>query len=214
MRANLLPALAGLGLAFQGVLAIDVDAEDFRRLVDRMAAQEEAIETFRSSVAQLRGDLARLRAENDRLKAQVEAPRNFATQDQLTQLGQQLKEVEKNRSADKQQILEALEKLKAAPPVVVPPAPDHGPGPRTQGGGDKPATPDKPADKPDAGPELPAEFYEHVLAEGETLGAVIEAYNKAHGLKTRLAHVLKANPAIKDPKRLRVGQKLRIPAVK
>lgn len=219
MRANLLPALAGLGLAFHGVLAIDVDAEDFRRLVDRVAAQEEAIETFRSSVTQLRGDLARLRAENDRLKAAVEAPRNYATQDQLSQLGQQLKEVEKNRTSDKQQILEALEKLKAAPPVVIPPPPEPGPrGTGAAGAGGTGAGPgaDKPAgaDKPDAGPELPAEFYEHTLADGETLGAVIEAYNKAHGLKTRLAHVLKANPSIKDPKRLRVGQKLRIPAVK
>jgi nucleoid-associated protein YgaU len=199
------------------LFAIDVDAEDFRRLMDRVVAQEEAIETFRSSVTQLRNDLARLRAENDKLKAQLDAPRNYATQDQITQLGQQLKEVERNRTADKQQILEALDKLKAAPPIVVPPPvpvpkppPVDKPAPSSGGG----PTAEKPAPAADSGPELPAEFYEHTLAEGETLGAVIEAYNKAHGLKTRLAHVLKANPSIKDPKRLRVGQKLRIPAVK
>lgn len=224
MRAHLLSALLGLGLAGHNALAIDVDAEDFRRLLDRVAAQEEAIETFRSSVSQLRGDLARLRAENDKLKAQLEAPRNYATQDQLTQLGQQLKEVEKNRTSDKQQILDALEKLKAAPPVVIPPPPVAGPGPRGDdkpkaSAGDKPVgsaggAGEKPAEPVDSGPALPAEFYEHTLAEGETLGAVIEAYNKAHGLKTRLTHVLKANPSIKDPKRLRVGQKIRIPAVK
>ena len=216
-------ALLGLGLASHHALAIDVDAEEFRRLIDRVAAQEEAIETFRSSVSQLRADLARLRAENDKLKAQVEAPRNYATQDQLSQLGQQLKEVEKNRSADKQHILEALDKLKATPPVVVPPPPVAVPGARPgidekpKGpGGDKPSggAGEKPPEAKDSGPELPAEFYEHTLADGETLGAVIEAYNKTHGLKTRLAHVLKANPSIKDPKRLRVGQKIRIPAVK
>ena len=206
--------MAVLALSFHHLLAIDVDAEDFRRLMDRVVAQEEAIETFRSSVSQLRNDLARLRAENDKLKAQLDAPRNYATQDQITQLGQQLKEVEKNRTADKQQILEALDKLKAAPPIVVPPPPAAVPGPKNPAA-DKPApATDKPAPAADTGPDLPAEFYEHTLAEGETLGAVIEAYNKAHGLKTRLAHVLKANPSIKDPKRLRVGQKLRIPAVK
>lgn len=219
MRVGWFPLLAALGFSCHSLFAIDVDAEDFRRLVDRVVAQEEAIETFRSSVTQLRTDLARLRAENDKLKAQLDAPRNYATQDQITQLGQQLKEVEKNRTADKQQILEALDKLKAAPPIVLPPPvpvpapkPSSAEKPATSPGGG--ATPDKPAPAADIGPELPSEFYEHTLAEGETLGAVIEAYNKAHGLKTRLAHVLKANPSIKDPKRLRVGQKLRIPAVK
>ena len=52
------------------------------------------------------------------------------------------------------------------------------------------------------------------MAEGETLSAVIDAYNKEHGLKVRLAQVLKANPSIKDPKKLRQGQKIRIPVVK
>lgn len=217
MRVRWFSLLVAVVLSCRPLFAIDVDAEDFRRLMDRVVAQEEAIETFRSSVTQLRNDLARLRAENDKLKAQLDAPRNYATQDQITQLGQQLKEVEKNRTADKQQILEALDKLKAAPPIVVPPPlpvpkppPVDKPAPSSGGG----ATAEKPAPAADPGPELPAEFYEHTLAEGETLGAVIEAYNKAHGLKTRLAHVLKANPSIKDPKRLRVGQKLRIPAVK
>ena len=217
MRVRGFPLLVAVFLSCRPLFAIDVDAEDFRRLMDRVVAQEEAIETFRSSVTQLRNDLARLRAENDKLKAQLDAPRNYATQDQITQLGQQLKEVERNRTADKQQILEALDKLKAAPPIVVPPAllvpkppPVEKPAPSSGGG----ATAEKPAPAVDSGPDLPAEFYEHMLAEGETLGAVIEAYNKAHGLKTRLAHVLKANPSIKDPKRLRVGQKLRIPAVK
>ena len=217
MRVRWFPLLVAVVLSCRPLFAIDVDAEDFRRLVDRVVAQEEAIETFRSSVTQLRNDLARLRSENERLKAQVDAPRNYATQDQITQLGQQLKEVEKNRTADKQQILEAPDTLKAAPPIVVPP-PAPAPKPPTV---DKPgpspgvgAASDKTVPVADPGPELPAEFYEHTLGDGETLGAVIEAYNKAHGLKTRLAHVLKANPSIKDPKRLRVGQKLRIPAVK
>jgi hypothetical protein len=220
MRA--LSVLAGLSLAlfpFHPASAVEVDAEDFKRLVDRITAQDEAIEAFRGSVQELRGEMSRLRSENDRLKTQINAPRNFATQEQITKLGDQLREVEKNRTADKQQILDALEKLKAAPPIVIPPAPSPG---NTHRPSDKAA--EKPSDKPtgsekvqptaDAGPDLPTEFYEHTLAEGETLGAVIDAYNKQNGLKVRLAHVLKANPSIKDPKRLRSGQKIRIPAVK
>ncbi len=43
---------------------------------------------------------------------------------------------------------------------------------------------------------------------------MIDAYNKQHGLKVRLQQVLKANPSVKDPKKLRLGQKLRIPVIK
>lgn len=213
--------LAGLGLALlplHSTSAVEVDAEDFKRLVDRISAQDEALEAFRGSVQELRSEMSRLRSENDRLKTQINAPRNFATQEQITKLGEQLREVEKNRTADKQQILDALEKLKAAPPIVIPPStpPANASRPadkHSEKNPEKPSASDK-AIPADTGPDLPTEFYEHTLAEGETLGAVIDAYNRQNGLKVRLAHVLKANPGIKDPKRLRTGQKIRIPAVK
>jgi len=218
-----LPFLLGLSLlaAPLGLRAAEIDAEDFRRLADRVNSHDEAFDAYRNTIQELRTEVARLRLENDRLRTQVNTPRNYATQEQITKLTDQIREVEKNRSADKQQILDAFEKLKALPPqVVVPPPSGSGrskpvdTGSRPQG--DKPTTKEPPAtDKPaPATPELPSEFYEHTLAEGETLSAVIDAYNKEHGLKVRLAQVLKANPSIKDPKKLRLGQKIRIPVVK
>ncbi len=212
-----LPFLLGLTLlsAPLGLSAAEIDAEDFRRLVDRVNSHDEAIDTYRGTIQELRTEISRLRLDNDRLRTQVNTPKSYATQEQITKLADQLREVEKNRAADKTQILDAFDKLKAMPPVVVP----QPPGPKPSGAAKAPekgptkdpVTPDKtpaPTDDP------AMEYYEHTLGEGETLSAVMDAYNKQHGLKIRLAHVLKANPSVKDPKKLRVGQKLRIPAIK
>ena len=218
-----LPFLLGLSLlaAPLGLRAAEIDAEDFRRLADRVNSHDEAFDAYRNTIQELRTEVSRLRIENDRLRTQVNTPRNYATQEQITKLADQIREVEKNRTADKQQILDAFDKLTALPPqVVVPPPSGSGrskpvdTGSRPQD--DKPTTKEPPATEKPApvAPELPGEFYEHTLAEGETLSAVIDAYNKEHGLKVRLAQVLKANPSIKDPKKLRQGQKIRIPVVK
>lgn len=222
-----LAVLLGLSLftAAPGVFARQADAEDLRRLNDRVNSHDEALDTFRTTIQELRSEIIRLRAENDRLKTQVSAPKNYATQEQFTKLVEQLREVEKNRATDKQQILDALDKIKSMPPVVVPP-PDR---PKPSGGSTGGAKPSGVAKEPAAGAstggaaaesakpaaeEVFAEYFEHTVGEGETLSAILDAYNKQHKLKTRLTHVLKANPAIKDPKRLRLGQKIRIPAVR
>jgi uncharacterized coiled-coil protein SlyX len=226
MRSLAFLGLAGF-LATAPLGAAEIDPEDFNQLKARVAAQDESIETFRATLQQIRQEMARLRADNDSIRTELSGTKNLATQQQFKELADQVREVDRNRTKDKQQILEAIEKLKSLPPVVIPepskPAakPIEKPLEKPQ---EKPSA--KPAEKPsaelgakpekpaDAGPELPTEYYEHKVDEGETLGAIIEAYNKQHGLKVRLAHVLKANPALKDPKRLRVGQTIRIPAVK
>ncbi len=219
-------------LLFSGILALaplraaEIDTEDFNHLQGRVNAQDESIETFRVSLRNLRDEIARLRSDNETLRSQLGNVKNLATQEQLTRLTDQVRDVEKNRVKDKEQILEAIEKLKVLPPVVIPDPPKPTPTP-TPKVADKPAdkpdkasdkVADKPADKPekpaDPGPDLPTEYYEHKVAEGDTLGAIIQAYNKQNGLKVRIEHVLKANPKLKDPKRLRVGDTIRIPAVK
>ncbi len=218
-----LPFLLGLSLfaAPLGLRAAEIDAEDFRRLADRVNSHDEAFDAYRNTIQELRTEVGRLRAENDRLRTQVNTPRNYATQEQITKLADQIREVEKNRTADKQQILDAFEKLKALPPQVVATPPSGSSRSKPVDTGSRPQADKPPTKEPAAtekpapvAPELPGEFYEHTLAEGETLSAVIDAYNKEHGLKVRLAQVLKANPSIKDPKKLRQGQKLRIPVVK
>lgn len=55
------------------------------------------------------------------------------------------------------------------------------------------------------------EGYEHVVAKGDTLSSIVQAYNEEHKLKLTVDSVRKANQLGKDST-LKVGQKLIIPA--
>ena len=55
------------------------------------------------------------------------------------------------------------------------------------------------------------EAYEHVVAKGDTLSSIVQAYNEEHKLKLTVESVRKANQLGKDTP-LKVGQKLIIPA--
>ena len=56
-----------------------------------------------------------------------------------------------------------------------------------------------------------SEAYEHVVAKGDTLSSIVQAYNEEHKLKLTVESVRKANQLGKDAS-LKVGQKLIIPA--
>ena len=62
-------------------------------------------------------------------------------------------------------------------------------------------------------PAKPAERegYEHVVAKGDTLSSIVQAYNKEYGLKLSVSSLRKANQLPKDAP-LKVGQKLFIPS--
>lgn len=55
------------------------------------------------------------------------------------------------------------------------------------------------------------EAYEHVVAKGDTLSSIVQAYNEEHKLKLTVESIRKANQLGKDTP-LKVGQKLVIPA--
>ncbi len=55
------------------------------------------------------------------------------------------------------------------------------------------------------------EGYEHVVAKGDTLSSIVQAYNREHNLKLTVESLRKANQLPKDAP-LRVGQKLFIPS--
>ena len=60
-------------------------------------------------------------------------------------------------------------------------------------------------------PPKPSEAYEHVVAKGDTLSSIAQAYNEEHKLKLTVDSIRKANQLGKDTP-LKVGQKLIIPA--
>ena len=57
----------------------------------------------------------------------------------------------------------------------------------------------------------PLEAYEHIVAKGDTLSSIAQAYNEEHKLKLTVDSIRKANQLGKDTP-LKVGQKLVIPA--
>jgi len=104
--------LAACLLAAARVEALDVPLEDYQRLLQRVANQEAAIESFRRTLQDLRVEVVRMRSTTEQLKPLAHAPRPYATTDQLRQVAEQVRSVERNRVADRQQILLAIEGLK------------------------------------------------------------------------------------------------------
>lgn len=127
------------------VAAVDVPVEDYQRLLRRVASQEAAIESFRRTLQDLRVEVVRMRSTTEQLKPLANAPRPYATTDQLRQVAEQVRSVERNRVADRQQILLAIEGLRglAKSSAVTAPAPSGSPA-RPKGNG---ATKDKPRQK-------------------------------------------------------------------
>ncbi len=196
----------------------EVDAESFKRLESDVVALTESRDSLLRQMQELREAIVQLRTENGRLKGEIAlAGKDNVSRDELKKIVEQIQEVDRKRVGDGKLVHDKLEEIArlASRPVVVPPVEDPKP-PRghTDSSTTHKAPPDAQAKPDDDGPELPAEYFEHVVAEGETLSAIISAYNKDKGLKVRQAHVLKANPKLKDPRRIYVGMKLRIPAVK
>lgn len=175
----------------------EIDAEDYARLQGRLDAHDESIESFRRQLQRTEAEVVKLSREIDALRQSLANQRDVATQAQIKALADQVQDLEKRRVNDNKEVLAALDRL-ARTAAVPPPAPVI----------------QEPARPANTGPELPAEYHEHVIESGQTLSSVITEYNRQLGYKVTLAHVLKANPEIKDPRKIRVGQKVRIPQVK
>jgi LysM repeat protein len=182
----------------------DAAEERYKRLSsaldDLMASRnsdQQRFSALEESVRTLRADASR----ND-------AAGKYATREELAKLAESVKEIDRKREADKRLILDEFEELKKELRrlLATPAAPS----------GRKPAetTPPKPKTST---PSLPAtqEGVEHTIAQGETLSAIVAAYNesfKAQGKKTSLKLIQDANEGLK-PTSMKVGQKVFIPLV-
>lgn len=143
--------------------------------------------------------IAALVKEVDALREQASKPSgNYASAEDLRRLAAQLKEVDILRVADNERIVKEIEKL----------------GKVSTGGGGK-TKPSKPAVPPKEEPvkngSTGAEKgFEHTIASGDTISTIAQAY-RDKGVKISSEQILKANPGLK-PDKLRVGQKIFIPA--
>jgi Skp family chaperone for outer membrane proteins len=158
----------------------------------RMSAQMEELlnkqEDMRRRITTLEEENRALRSEVTRAGNSGVSPEEF--QRVTKQLADKLKEVDDKRVADNKAVLEEMKRLvRDLKPTAAAPAPSV----------------------PRASDPLPAtqEGYTHVMQEGQTISAVVQAF-RAQGINTSVDAILKANPKI-DPRRLKVGQEIFIP---
>jgi LysM repeat protein len=130
------------------------------------------------------------------LQSQIGKPTgNYASADDVKQLADAVKEVDRKRQDDNERVLKELEKLG-----------------KTLGGSTshRPSAPRDLEAKPsvDANPNAP--HFEYTVQPGDTLGAIVKAYRDKN-IKISLQQILAANPGLK-PENMKVGQKIVIPA--
>ena len=212
-------------------LSAEIDAQDFLMLKQTVESQLETIDGLKRRLAGIESQLAEARRDLDSVKrSNSSSAKDYATQEQLRALAGKLEQIDTNRANDSKRIFEALRKFADTPPAPIPTplAGNAGNGPSVSPSerrnsktpseftdpGSKPEKPEKPDIKiPKPTIELPAESYQHIVKPNETLSEILIAYRKEYGLKTTMAHVEAANPGL-NPKKLKVDQKINIPAVK
>ena len=110
----------------------------------------------------------------------------------LDVLAEKIRELDRKREEDKKLILDELRKLAQNPPTDTSAR-------RVR----------RPEPEPTPAPEAPVKGYEYVVKSGDTLAAILAAYQQS-GVRATQAQVVKANPGL-HPDRLSVGQKIFIP---
>jgi TolA-binding protein len=179
-------------------------------IADREAAEERyrrlstAVEGLLAAQAEQQRRIEALTSELRQLRAEAARPQgDFVTREELKQVVETVRELDQRRESDRRTILGEIESLgknlsdslKAA---AAPRRPE-------------PARPTSATTATTAYDEVA----EHTVETGQTLSAIVSAYNaefKKRGKRTSLKLVLDANPGVK-PERLTVGQKIVIPLV-
>jgi LysM repeat protein len=157
------------------------------QIEDLVAAQE----AQRKRIEGLAKELNALQQQQDKPNA------SYATQDDVKQLAAKLQEVDRKRQDDNEHILKELEKLG-----------------KTLGATSKkttaPAAATQSATQSGDGAARPDKGYEYVIKAGDTYSVIAQAYRE-QGIKVTPEQIEKANPGV-SPNRLKVGQKIFIPA--
>jgi LysM repeat protein len=148
-------------------------------LIEAKDAQNKKIEGLEKQISELQGQLSKPNG-------------SYATTDDLKQLADKLKEVDKNRVADNELIVKKLEALGTT---------------LAGGSGRKPPVASDVKPTPPVNPSDP--HYEYMVQPNDTLGAIAKAYREKN-IKVTVQQILNANPGLK-PENMKVGQKLIIP---
>jgi LysM repeat protein len=149
-------------------------------LVEAKEAQNKKIDALESQVRDLQSQLSKPSG-------------NYASTDDLKEVADAVKEVDKKRVADNEKVLNELEKLGKA---------------LGSGSTSRRTTAVVPDTKTPVDPNAP--HFEYQVQSGDTLGAIVKAYREKN-IKVTIQQILAANPGLK-PEALKAGQKIIIPA--
>lgn len=156
------------------------------------------IEDLRSNQEAITKRIEALGQAIESLRGQLDKPSgNYASDEDLKRLAEAVKEIDRKRLEDYEKIRDELKNLGKSLGTSAPPARKPSPSHLTDN-----ATSEK-ASIPDKG-------FEYQVKNGDTLSIIVKAY-RDNNIKITKDQILKANPGLK-PERMRVGQKIFIPA--
>lgn len=188
-------AIFALGVAlFAGTTARAQDAATEERF-NKLAGQ---IEDLRANQEAITKRIEALARNIESVRTQAEKPAgNYASDDDLKRLAEAVKEIDRKRLDDYEKIRTELKNLgkslaASSPAVSKRNAPQIA----------ESSTPEK-STSSDKG-------FEYQVKKSDTLSIILQAY-RDNNIKVTMDQILKANPGLK-PERMRVGQKIFIPA--
>jgi LysM repeat protein len=188
-------AILALGFALSAGPALRAQDAASEERFNKLAGQ---IEDLRANQEAITKRIEALGKEIESLRAQVDKPTgNYASDEDLKRLAEAVKEIDRKRLEDYDKIrleLKNLGKSLAAPTPVV-----------------HKTVPSPVADNPTSEKSnIPDKGFEYQVKKGDTLSIIVQAY-RDNNIKITMDQVLKANPGLK-PERMRIGQKIFIPA--
>ena len=185
-------ALGLVGTVTTSALHAQGSSLETRALKENVSRLQSQLEDLMLSYTALKKEVDSLRSELRKVRAQsAQKDPGAATRGDIENLAKTIREVDRKRTADKELIVKEMKSLvrniPKSRPNTTPPAAT----PRSEKG------------------------FEHSVQGGETISAIIAAYNdvlKSQGAKKRitLKSVLDANPKL-NPRSIQIGQILFIP---
>jgi hypothetical protein len=158
------------------------------------------IEALMENQKVLSEEMTSLRKELNEMRSQLDKPApTYASHEDLARLAKSIEEVDRKRMEDNKKIGSDIanlgKKLLSAPPPVAPHVKSTPP----------------PSDGAEQDTSSSVKGWTHTVEPGDSLTAIIAAYNKDKKIKLTIAKVLKANPGLK-PEPLIAGKKIFLPA--
>jgi LysM repeat protein len=170
------------------------------RIEDLIAAQE----SMRKQLSDLSREIESVR------EVASKPPGNWASQEDANRLKKAIEEVDRKREADADKVQKELGRIREAvlkSATLPPPAPPVS----TKKTSKKENKDDSaPASSGDATAPANDKVFPYVVQKGDSLSVIVQAYREKN-IKVTVDQILKANPGL-DEKKLKVGQKIYIPA--